>query len=122
MTHQELVAKWESRRVEGQRLRAMVPLDTIASEVLDGLRQLQATADERRLSLEEAAAESGYSPDHLRRLARTGKLPHSRRGRAYVFRAADLPKRAPHVDAPDIGGYDPAADARRVAGLRAHGG
>ena len=122
MTHEELVATWEARRVEGQRLRAMVPLETIAAEVLEGLRRLQTTADDRRLTLDEAADESGYSADHLRRLARTGKLPHSKRGRRLSFRAADLPKRPVQIDSPDIGSYDPAADARRVAGLRAHGG
>ena len=70
------------------------------------------------LSMREASERSGYAPDSLRHLVRDGKLRAERRGRRLYFRAGDLPKKRPSLDGPHHTGYDPAADARRVAGQR----
>jgi hypothetical protein len=74
------------------------------------------------LSLHEAAAESGYSCDHLRRLVRLGRLPAHRRGRFLLFRTGDLPRKPAMVDGESPRAYDARADARRVATRRHEGG
>lgn len=58
----------------------------------------QAIADEGRtiLTLHEAAAESGYSAEHLARLIRHGKIPNVGRRHAPRVRRGDLPRK-PHV-------------------------
>jgi hypothetical protein len=45
------------------------------------------------LSLVDAAAECGYSADHLGRLVRSGQLPNSGRRKAPKIRRRDLPKK-----------------------------
>jgi hypothetical protein len=60
-------------------------------------RALQEQADER-LTLAEASARSGYSPDHLARLIRAGRLPKAGRPHAPRIRAADLPRRSRQRD------------------------
>lgn len=45
------------------------------------------------LDLQEAAKASGYSPDHLGRLLREGKIPNAGRRHAPRIRRGDLPKR-----------------------------
>jgi excisionase family DNA binding protein len=74
------------------------------------------------LSLAEAAARSGYSADHLRRLHRDGELTATRNGRRLLFRAGDLPKKSTAVDPRSSEEYDPNAHARQVAVRRSHGG
>ena len=78
--------------------------------------------DEALLGLRDAAARTGYSSDHLRRLHRQGKLPARRDGRRLFFRAGDLPKKPAVVDAHPFKAYDPIADARRVATRTSSGG
>jgi hypothetical protein len=75
-------------------------------------------ADER-LTLTQAARQSGYSPDHLARLLRAGRLPNAGRRGAPRIRAADLPVRPPRTVATSRPrAYDPVADARAIAGRR----
>jgi len=71
--------------------------------------------DDVELSLSEAATESGYSSDHLRRLHRKGRLLAYRKGRSLFFRWGDLPRKP---TTPRFSRYDPVADARRVTGQR----
>ena len=52
------------------------------------------------LDLKEAAQESGYSPDHLGRLVRDGKIPNAGRRNAPKIRRADLPRRPDQVMPP----------------------
>lgn len=52
------------------------------------------TEAEAPLSLDDAAAESGYSAEHLGRLVRDGTIPNAgRRGKPFI-RRGDLPRRA----------------------------
>lgn len=67
--------------------------------------------DDTELNLSDAAAESRYSSDDLRRLHRLGKLPAYRKRRNLFFRSGDLPRKPA---APKFSSYDPVADARRV--------
>lgn len=89
-----LIATWEARRAEGARLKALVPLEVIAADVVEALRELQAADAGELLTLEEAAERSGYSTDHLSRLIRQGTLPNAGRRHAPRLRAADLPRKA----------------------------
>ena len=91
LTLDELFARWEARRAEGARLRAIVPLEVVAAEVLEGLRELQATNGSELLSLTEAARLSGYSADHLGRLIRQGIIPNAGRTHAPAIQRSDLP-------------------------------
>ena len=60
----------------------------LAAQELD--QALQAHGEER-LTLAEAARESGYSQDHLGALVRRGKLPNAGRRGVPLIRRSDLP-------------------------------
>jgi hypothetical protein len=83
--------------------------------VLQDFEAVTRAEDDAELNLSEAAAESAYSSDHLRRLHRKGQLPAYRKGRSLFFRSGDLPRK-PTV--PMFSPYDPVADARRVISER----
>lgn len=77
--------------------------------------------DNEPLLIPDAAAESGYSAEHLRRLARDGKL-RSERGEGVKshlrVRRASLPakaERAPRRTAGVVSVYNPDEDARDIA-------
>lgn len=112
MTREEFVVRWRAHLSEWARVGALVDGARVCQNVLEDFEALTRAEDDAELSLSEAAAESGYSGDHLRRLHREGKLPAHRMGRRLFFRSADLPKKpALH----GLSTYDPVADARRVA-------
>jgi excisionase family DNA binding protein len=96
------------------------------ADVIDRCREAYEEALQEHLkqlvSLAEAASYSGYSKDHLRRLARAGELPVTRRGRRPFFELGNLPRKAPAFDAPQLRQYDVAADARQVFARRSCGG
>lgn len=75
-----------------------------------------------KLTIADAAAESGYSEEHLRRLARSGDLPTTRNGERGQIRIArgDVPKKPGRSkskgDASRASdGYDVSEDARDIA-------
>jgi excisionase family DNA binding protein len=115
----ELSTRW---RVKAAELRPYAPpaaqaFEDCARDLDEALRD----ANEQLLSLEQAAFTTGYSGDHLRRLARNGRLPAVRRGRRLFFRTDQLPRKPAAVDAASGVHYDPIADARRVAARRSKG-
>lgn len=122
MTRHDFTTKWRARRDELARLGAQVDGAKLCDEVLADVEALLNSEDEALLGLREAAARSGYSSDHLRRLHRLGRLPARRDGRRLFFRAGDLPKKPSIVDARPVRAYDPIADARRVATRTSSGG
>ena len=122
MTREEFTTRWRARRDELARLGAHVDGAKLCDEVLADFEAVITAEDEALLGLQDAAARSGYSSDHLRRLHRLGKLPARRDGRRLFFRAGDLPKKPPVVDARPVRAYDPIADARRVATRTSSGG
>ena len=71
-------------------------LEWAASRVEQALQ----IADDRLLSLDEAAKHCGYSAEHLARLVRSGRIPDQRppgsKGRICI-RARDLPMRSPRA-------------------------
>ncbi len=111
MTREDFVVRWRTRLSEWARIGALVQGARVCEDVLQDFEAVTRAEDDAELSLGEAATESGYSGDHLRRLHRLGKLPAYRKGRNLFFRSGDLPRKP---TAPRLSPYDPVADARRV--------
>ena len=111
MTREDFLIRWRTRQSEWARIGALVDGARVCEDVLQDFEAVTRAEDDAELSLSEAAAESGYSSDHLRRLHRLGKLPAVRKGRSLFFRSGDLPKKP---TAPNFAPYDPVVDARRV--------
>jgi len=122
VTRDDFINRWRARRDELARLGAHVEGAKLCDEVLADFEAVITAEDEALLGLNDAAARSGYSTDHLRRLHRLGKLPARRDGRRLFFRAGDLPKKPNVVDVRPLRAYDPHADARRVATRTSLGG
>ena len=122
MTRHDFVTRWSARRDELARLGAQVDGAKLCDEVLADVDAMLSSEDEALLGLQEAAARSGYSSDHLRRLHRLGKLAARHDGRRLFFRAGDLPKKPNVVDVRPLRAYDPHADAQRVATRTSSGG
>lgn len=118
MTREEFVVRWRTHLSEWARVGALVDGAKLCQDVLQDFEAVTRAEDEAELTLAEAAVESHYSQDHLRRLHREGKLPAHRRGRRLFFRSADLPKKPPALG---FSPYDPIADARRVVSERREG-
>lgn len=115
--------RWLSRRDELRRLRALVDGATLCDELLAELDGLADDAANQLLSLHRAAAESGYSADHLGRLVREGKLTNAGRANSPRIRRGDLPFKPRHSVAPDSErSYDPDTDARSLVSRLQHGG
>src|SRR5437870_5873719 len=115
MTREDFVNRWRTRQSEWARIGALVDGARVCEDVLQDFEAVTRAEDDAELSLSEAAAESGYSSDHLRRLHRLGKLPAFRKGRSLFFRSGDLPRKP---TAPRSSLYDPVVDARRVLSER----
>ena len=74
MRFDELVARWEQRRQEAERLHASAPIALVAREVLADLDALRRAEETETLSLDEAGQVANYHPDSVSRLIRRGKL------------------------------------------------
>jgi hypothetical protein len=122
VTREAFIKRWRARRDELARLSAQVDGAKFCDELLADFEAVITYEDEALLGLQDAAARSGYSSDHLRRLHRLGRLPARRDGRRLFFRAGDLPRKTNVVDVRPIRAYDPIADARRVATRTSLGG
>lgn len=122
MTRDVFLARWRARLGDYRRIPAWVDGAKLCEELLSDFELLSNTESDALVDLARAAADSGYSPDHLRRLAREKKLPVQRRGRSLWFRSGDLPKKPPRIAPPLEPGYDAIADARRVVTRRHQGG
>jgi hypothetical protein len=81
MTREDFVTRWRTRQNEWARIGALVDGARVCEDMLQDFEAVTRAEDDAELSLSEAAAESGYSSDHLRRLHRLGKLPAYRKGR-----------------------------------------
>jgi len=91
-----------------------VTFEVAANELEAALRD---EADEL-LTLSQAAAESGYSEDHLGRELRAGRIPNAGRPGAPRVRRVDLPKKPRRLSAGEPHAYDPVADARSLLASR----
>jgi len=111
-----LPSTWRDRAGELERYApaAAAAFWTAAGELEEAL---QTRADEP-LTLDEAAAESGYSKRRLRELVAEGTIANAGRRGAPRIRRADLPMRpgaTSTLSAP--AGYDVDHDAAELAGL-----
>src|SRR5437899_13101095 len=93
MTREDFVTRWRTRQSEWARIGALVDGARVCEDVLQDFEAVTRAEDDAELSLSEAAAESGYSGDHLRRLHRLGNLAAYRKGRNLFFRSCDLPRK-----------------------------
>ena len=75
----DFLRRWTTRRDELATLRASVEAAALIDAILTELRAAFAEYENTVLTLDAAAARSGYSRDHLARLIRTGVLPNSGR-------------------------------------------
>lgn len=124
MRPDELPRKWRKLGQQQRQLGAKAQ-----AAVLEYCAEALATSWDRfeaeELSVAEAARESGYSEEHLRRLVRDGRLTARRgaRPKSHLrIRRSDLPrkpaKQPEKRDAvPSTDGYDPDEDARDIAQL-----
>jgi hypothetical protein len=113
MTFRELVMQLEAWRDEGRRLGAVVPLETIATEVLGALRELE-LADADLLTIQAAAELGGYSEDHLRREIAAGRIPNAGRKHKPAIRRADVPRKPGHTALPNGPGDGQLSPRRRI--------
>lgn len=93
MTIETLAKDWRSR---AGKLRDWAAAEEVAHAWEEAARELEAvlaTAEQELLNLQQASKHSGYSPDHLGRLVREGKLPNSGRVNAPRIRVGDLPRK-----------------------------
>jgi len=93
MTIETLTKDWRSR---AGKLRDWAAAEEVAHAWEEAARELEAVLAEREqelLNLQQASELSGYSPDHLGRLIREGKVPNAGRVNAPRIRSADLPRK-----------------------------
>lgn len=113
MTHSELLTAWRDRARE---LEQYAPAAARAFVVAaDELEACVRAAEGEALTLAAAAAESGYSADHLRHLVASGAIANAGRRGAPRIRRRDLPKR---VGADKSSEYSPTSDAIALASRR----
>ncbi len=93
MTRDEFMGRWSRRADELKRLAANVDGQRLIAELLAELALLFRDEDSQALTLREAAQESGYSPDHLGREVRAGRIPNVGRRNAPRIRRGDLPRK-----------------------------
>ncbi len=85
----------------------------LCREFLADLEAVAQVATDELLTVAQAAAESGYSHEHVARMVREGTIPNAGRRRAPRIRRTDLPRKPGRaLAAPSAASYDPATDAR----------
>ncbi|MGH7688845.1 MAG: hypothetical protein ACREN3_04495 [Gemmatimonadaceae bacterium] len=114
--------RWTAKREAYAEAGALVDGVRLLDRVLADMEAVFSAEAAETLTLAEAAAETGYTRDHIARLIRTGTLPNAGRPRAPRVRRADLPRkpRSPSALVASSGGraYDPRADARSLGARR----
>ena len=125
MSFEDCIKRWTARRDEFSNLKTLVDGAAICDQMLGDLVHLQRAIEQQPLTLEEAAALSGYSREHLGRLVRVGTVPNRGRLGAPRVYAGDLPIKATRqLASRGPRTYDPATDARSLVSRRkggAHG-
>jgi hypothetical protein len=70
------------------------PATAVAYEkCADALEEALALEEEAALTLQEAAAQSGYTADHLGRMVREGKIPNAGKPGSPLITKRDLPRK-----------------------------
>jgi hypothetical protein len=133
MTRTDLITRWRLRRDEWRLLGILVDGAALIDQMLADIADVFDDETELLLTLDDAAARSGYSSDHLARLIRQHRIPNSGRRGSPRIRLGDLPTRAGMNPSIAIKGldrgpthdaaltpacYDPKTDARSLASRR----
>lgn len=110
----DLVARWGDKATDLRRYAPEVAnaIEDCASELSVAL----GAESDTPLTFAEAAAESGYSAEHLRKLVASGKIENAGRPNAPRIRRADLPIKPGSRSKPAVAGFDPQAFARSLTG------
>jgi hypothetical protein len=118
IAYRDLAERWQRRRDDLARLRALVDGATLCDEFLASLEDCEREVGNSTITLAEAARISGYSAEHLARLVRSGTIPN--RGRKFSPRvsASDLPRRIRNVVREREREYDAVTDARSLKARR----
>ena len=97
MTLREMRERWALRRQEAGEFKARVAMTTICEAVLQDIDAVLMHEESEVLTLAEAARLSGFSPDHLGRLIRSGHIDNAGRSGAPRIRRSDLPIKPGHL-------------------------
>ncbi len=110
------LTKWKDEADTMRRRGALVPGAALCDEILSDLEAVFASEENALLTLQEASARSGYSPDHLGKLLNSGRIPNAGRWHSPRIRAADLPRKpAAALEPRGPREYDPDTDARALS-------
>jgi hypothetical protein len=88
----DLIARWDARRSEFEKLHAQVDGASLVEQFLKDLEALE--TDEAKVTLAVASERTGFSPDHLGRLIRDGKLKDYGRKHAPRIKVSECPQKA----------------------------
>jgi len=91
MSH-PLAEKWRQEAEQNER-RGLKDLANFARSFADELEAYEEDWTNQLLTLDEAAAESGYHKDHLSLLISQGKIPNAGKKGAPRIRRRDLPRK-----------------------------
>jgi hypothetical protein len=95
MVPQEIIERWQDRKIQWSKLGVQVNGAQVAEEVLQDLSAISDGHEQDLLNLRQAATVSGYSADHLGRLVKDGVLTNYGRLGAPRVRRSELPRK-PH--------------------------
>lgn len=102
LTLQACVAKWSGEAEALRRLGAQVDGAKLIEAILADLQGLARSSDAEALMLVAASRECGYSPEHLGRLLREGRIPNAGRKNAPRILRRHLPLKPSALrEAPD---------------------
>ena len=102
------------------RVDAFVSGEKLCREIASELEELFDTASQECITVPQAALESGYCAEHIRRLVRAGTIENLGRPGAPKVRRAYLPRKPSRTQG-KASAYDPLADAQDLM-LRREGG
>ena len=118
LTLQACVAKWSGEAETLRRLGAHVDGAKLIEAIVADFQTVHRAERSEALTLEEAARESGYTPDHLGRLLRSGAIPNAGRKNAPRILRRHLPYKPGALRAgaftPQLVGATPGQIARAV--------
>ena len=95
VTLDDVLTKWRHLAEEWRALGASVSGEKVAEAIVADLTALDAGQAERLLSPTDAARVSGYHPESIARLVRTGKLTNYGTPHRPRVKLAELPRKAP---------------------------
>ena len=110
---------WRSRADDIRRFSAAAA--AAFEQAADQLERSLTEVADVLLTLQQAARESGYSPDHVRRMIREGKVPNAGRPNAPRVRRRDLPRKPQRLPSSEEPVHVQAASSRQVVRAVARG-